>query len=127
MSPMKYLTFAARIFIGALFLYASYHKILDPAEFAVSVRNYMIIPPSWSNLVALTLAWVELGAGLFLIAGIQTRASALLTTGMLGVFLAAIVHAYWIGLDIDCGCFTSGAGSTGRVGLYHIVRDSSFP
>jgi putative oxidoreductase len=122
---MKYLTLAARLFIGALFIYASYHKILDPADFAVSIRNYLIIPLAWSHAVALTLPWVEIGAGIFLILGLQTRPSALLTTGMLAVFLAAIIRAYLIGLDIDCGCFGSAAGSGGQIGMYHIARDSA--
>jgi putative oxidoreductase len=122
---MKYLVLAARLIIGVLFVYASVHKVLDPASFALSIRNYMIVPPGWSNLIALTLPWIELAAGLFLIVGIQTRASALLTTGMLGVFLAALIYAYSIGLDIDCGCFTSAASSGGRIGLYHLARDSS--
>jgi uncharacterized membrane protein YphA (DoxX/SURF4 family) len=122
---LKYLTLAARLLIGSLFVYASVHKILDPAAFAIAVRNYLIIPPAWSNLVALTLPWVELAAGLFLIVGIQTKPSALLTTGMLAVFLAAIIHAYAIGLDIDCGCFSSGSSSPGKIGIYHLVRDSA--
>jgi uncharacterized membrane protein YphA (DoxX/SURF4 family) len=122
---MKYLTLSARLLIGALFVYASIHKIADPADFAMSIRNYMIVPSSWSNIVALTLPWIELGAGCFLILGVQTRPSALLTTGLLGIFLGAVVYAYSIGLDIDCGCFSSAASSTGRVGIYHLVRDSS--
>ncbi len=122
---LKYLTLAARLLIGALFIYASVHKILNPAEFAVSVRNYMIIPPAWSNLVALTLPWVEIAVGVFLVLGIQTKPSALLTTGMLGVFFAAIVYAYSIGLDIDCGCFSSASGSSGKIGIYHFIRDGA--
>jgi putative oxidoreductase len=121
---VKYLTLLGRLFIGGLFIYASYHKILDPADFAQSIRNYVIIPPAWSHVVALTLPWVELGAGLFLVLGIQTKPSALLTTGMLAVFLAAIIRAYVIGLDIDCGCFGSATTSGGRIGLYHMARDS---
>lgn len=121
---MKYLVLAARWLIGGLFIYASIHKLLDPAQFAVSVRNYMIIAPAWSNLVALTLPWIEVVAGLFLIVGIQTRPSALITTGMLAFFLGAMIYAYSIGLDIDCGCFSSGASSGGRIGLYHLGRDT---
>jgi uncharacterized membrane protein YphA (DoxX/SURF4 family) len=122
---MKYLTLAARLLIGSLFVYASIHKIIDPADFAMSIRNYMIVPPLWSNILALTLPWIELGAGCFLILGVQTRPSALLTTGLLGIFLGAVIYAYSIGLDIDCGCFSSAASSTGRVSIYHLVRDSS--
>ncbi|MCX5873190.1 MAG: DoxX family membrane protein [Deltaproteobacteria bacterium] len=122
-SQMKYILLFARLLIGALFVYASVHKIWAPLDFAVSIRNYNILPPSWSNMVALTLPWIELGAGVFLILGIQTKPSALITTWMLGVFLVALIYVYYIGLDIDCGCFSSAASSTGRVGINHFVRD----
>jgi putative oxidoreductase len=122
---LKYIVFAARLLIGGLFIYASIYKILDPAAFAASVRNYMIVPAQWSNLIALMLPWIEIGAGIFLIVGIQTRPSALITTGMLAVFLGAILYAYSIGLDIDCGCFSSAAGSAGRIGPLTIARDVS--
>lgn len=112
-----------RLFIGSVFVAASVHKIIDPADFAISVRNYMILPPGWSNFVALTLPWVELFSGTLLIVGIQTKPAALLTTAMLGIFLAAVIYAYSIGLDIECGCFTSSSSAEGRVGVYHIARD----
>lgn len=112
-----------RLFIGAVFVAASVHKIIDPGDFAISVRNYMILPPALSNFAALTLPWVELFSGILLIVGIQTKPAALLTTAMLGIFLAAVIYAYSIGLDIECGCFTSSSSAEGRVGVYHIVRD----
>lgn len=121
---MRYVTLAARLIIGGLFVYASFYKLFHPLDFAVSIRNYGILPPAWSNIVALSLPWVEITAGVFLIIGIHTQPAALLTTGMLGIFLAAIIYAFSIGLDIDCGCFSSAASSPGRVGPYHIVRDS---
>ncbi|MFC1834716.1 MauE/DoxX family redox-associated membrane protein [Thermodesulfobacteriota bacterium] len=120
-----YAALAFRLIIGGLFVYASIHKIMDPGSFAESVRNYMILPPSWSNLVALTLPWIELGVGAFLILGIQTRPSALITTFLLGVFLCTVVYAFSIGLDVDCGCFSSGQSSEGRIGFYHLVRDTA--
>ena len=122
---VKYLALAARLLIGGLFIYASAYKIWAPAEFAASIRNYMILPVSWSNLAAVTLPWIELGAGALLILGIGARPAALLTTGMLAVFLAAMIYAYSIGLDIDCGCFSSTASSQGRISLFNIFRDST--
>jgi putative oxidoreductase len=122
---MKYLSLATRLLIGAIFIYASVYKIWAPAEFAASIRNYMILPVSWSNIAAVTLPWIELGAGALLILGIFTRPAALLITGMLVVFLGAMIYAYSIGLDIDCGCFSSAASSQGRITLFNIVRDST--
>lgn len=122
---MKYVVLLARLIIGGLFVYASIHKIADPAAFAVSIRNYLILPPAWSNVCALTLPWIELVAGSLLIVGILTKPSALLTTGMLGVFLGAIIYAYSIGLNIDCGCFSASGSTEGKIEFYHIFRDFS--
>lgn len=121
---VKYLTLAARLLIGGLFVYASVYKILDPLEFSAAIRNYLLLPPAWSNLVALTLPWVEITAGALLIPGLQTKPASLLTTLMLLCFFVAVFYAYWTGLDIDCGCFGSPAASGGRVGVYHLLRDA---
>ncbi|MGD9818522.1 MAG: MauE/DoxX family redox-associated membrane protein, partial [Desulfomonilaceae bacterium] len=120
----KYISLFARLIIGFIFIYASAYKVLNPGDFAVSIRNYMILPVEWTNFVAVTLPWVELGAGILLILGILTRPSALLTTGMLLVFLMALIHAYWIGLDINCGCFSSAAESTEKISLFYLLRDT---
>lgn len=120
-----YFTVVARLIVGGLFIFASVHKILDPAVFSVAIRNYLILPAAWSNIAAVVLPWIELGTGIFLILGVETRAASLLTTGMLAVFLGALIYAYAIGLDIDCGCFSSASSSKGRVGLYHLVRDTA--
>jgi len=121
----KYFVLAGRLVIGGLFLYASINKIFDPAGFASSIRNYMILPPEWSNVAALILPWIEVIAGAFLIVGVQIKPSALLTTGMLALFFVAIVYAFSVGLDIDCGCFSTKPDSPGRVGIYHIIRDGT--
>ncbi len=120
---MKWITLLARLLIGSLFVYASIYKIFDPSSFAASIRNYGLIPPIYSNLIALTLPWLELGSGVFLILGIQTRAASLLTSSMMLIFLGAIIYAYALGLDIDCGCFSSSAESSGRIAPFHIFRD----
>jgi len=122
---MKYLVLAARLFIGGLFIYASVYKIFDPAEFAQSIRNYLILPTAWTNIVGITLPWIEFVAGLLLILGIETAAAALIITGMLAVFLPALFYAYFTGLDIACGCFSAAANSAGKITILTLLRDSS--
>ena len=87
---MKYLVLGARLLIGCVFLYASIHKIIEPAQFAQDIRNYQILWPALSNIAALTLPWIEFVAGSFLILGIFTRPAAFIATGLLVVFLAAL-------------------------------------
>jgi uncharacterized membrane protein YphA (DoxX/SURF4 family) len=122
---LKYVVLVARVVLGGLFIYASIYKVLDPASFAQSVRNYMILPPELSNLTAMTLPWIELVAGTLLVLGIWTRPAALVITCLLIMFIPALFYVWSIGLDINCGCFSSASTSEGRISLLTIVRDSS--
>ncbi len=122
---MKYLVLIARLALGCLFIYASIHKVLDPADFSQAIRNYLILPEAMSNLAALILPWMELVAGSFLILGIQTRPSALITTGLLAVFIPVLFYVYYTGLDITCGCFSHTQSSGGKIGVPTLIRDSS--
>ncbi len=121
---MKYLVLLARLLIGGLFIYASFHKVIDPGDFAQSVRNYLILPPQWTNIVAITLPWIELLVGVFLIIGFQTKPSALIVSGLMCVFIVALSNAYYTGLDINCGCFSSSGSAEGKITILTVLRDS---
>ncbi|MDH7499238.1 MAG: MauE/DoxX family redox-associated membrane protein [candidate division NC10 bacterium] len=117
-----YLAFLLRISLGALFVWASWDKIVDPGRFAEDVANYGILPPLWVNLCALTLPWLEMIAGLFLILGCFTRSSALILSVLLIVFLIAIAISLARGVEIDCGCFGAGEELTAMT----LIRDLLF-
>ncbi len=122
---MKYLVLIARLFLGGLFIYASLYKIIDPESFAQSIRNYQLLPPETTNVVALTLPWIEFIAGALLILGVETKPAALVIVGMLAAFSVGLIRAWWIGLNIDCGCFSATESGTGDITPLTIVRDSS--
>lgn len=94
-----------RILLGTLFLFAAVEKISDIQKFSVSIQNYRIIPAYLANIPAITLPWIELITGLFILFGIKTRESAFIISCMLIVFTSAIIIAVIRGLDIECGCF----------------------
>ena len=122
-SGHRWVALAARVYLGAVFLLACSHKILHPDAFAVDVATYQILPLSLVNLFAITLPWVELGAGLMLVLGFRTRAGALLVTGMMAVFLAALVIALAKGLDMSCGCFASQGAEADPISYRTVLRD----
>jgi uncharacterized membrane protein YphA (DoxX/SURF4 family) len=97
----------ARLYLGFVFVYASFHKIAHPATFALDVATYQLLPLELVNLAALILPWVELLAGVMIIVGFRTRAAALLIAGMMVVFMVALGWALHLGLDMSCGCFAS--------------------
>lgn len=118
-----WLALGCRVILGAVFVYASWDKILNPAEFAKSVFNYQILPVVASNLVAMSLPWLELFAGLALIVGVLKVESSLLVNGLLVIFIVAISIALVRGVDIDCGCFGAGGGDGRRIGLLTLFQD----
>jgi putative oxidoreductase len=115
-------TLFLRLVLGGLFVAAGRLKVTDPGKFAISVDNYRLVPHDLVNLVAITLPSIEVLAGLFLIFGFWTRASAVLITGMTAVFVVAIVTALARGLDIECGCFATVGGR--KAGLITLAQDA---
>ncbi len=111
----------SQIAIGLLFIVAGLAKIGDAAAFAKQVHNFRIAPVVLENLVAATLPWVELVAGVALLIGLRARAGAVISTSLLAVFTLAIIVAVARGLDIDCGCFGTSDGQ--GVGLTKIVQN----
>lgn len=127
------LNLALRLFLGGMFVYAAWDKVLEPAGFAMSVRGYKIIPFALSNLFALSVSWTELVAGLMLILGIFTRKAAGAIAILLVMFIVAISLVIVRGMTVDCGCFGSEGGSSATwllivrnvallVGSYLIIR-----
>ena len=108
---------AAQIVAGLIFLAAALPKIADLAEFAGSVHNFHLepfIPMAATNVLAMTIPWVELVAGLALVVGVRPRAGAFVYTALLAVFTIGVIAAMARGLSFDCGCFgKAGAGPVG--------------
>jgi len=80
---------ALRLLLGAFFVYASLDKIASPAAFAKAVYLWQVSGPVPSNLVAVTLPWIELVAGLLLVLGVWRREAALVVALLLAVFVVA--------------------------------------
>ena len=94
-----------RLVLGAFFVYASLDKIWSPAAFAKIVYQWQVAGPVPSNLVAVTLPWIELLAGLLLVAGVWKRESSLVIALLLVVFLVAAASVIARGIDVEnCGC-----------------------
>ena len=136
---MKWINLTLRLILGGIFLASAVIKIWnvqvsqahgiqfshvpDLATFAQDVTNYHVPPRSLTNLVAITLPWIELLAGGLLVCGIWKRASAIVITVMMIVFLAAIGWALAHGYDIRCGCF--GTVDARKVGVTALLEDGT--
>jgi len=118
----KYLLILFRIIVGFVFIYAGILKISDPAGFSDAINNYDLLPLSFVNFFAITLPWIEVVAGIFLLFGISVKENSFIISVMLVVFIFAIVISLGRGLNIECGCFGTSSGS--KVGIIKLLENS---
>lgn len=112
-----------RWLIGITFIYASYHKIVEPAHFAKIIYGYYLFPEFIINLIAIILPYLELLSGIALILGIYPRSALLILESMLFAFIVALSINLIRGHNFDCGCFSFGEPGYGYSVLGLFMRD----
>jgi len=112
-----------RWLIGITFIYASYHKIVEPAHFAKIIYGYYLFPEFIINLTAIILPYLELLSGIALILGIYPRSALLILESLLFAFIVALSINLIRGHNFDCGCFSFGEPGYGYSVLGLLVRD----
>lgn len=129
MSPLlpwrghAWLALPLRLYLGGVFIVACLHKIANPGVFALDVATYDLLPLVFVNPLAIVLPWVELVAGVLLVLGLRTRAAAALISGMMVMFLIAVIYALARGLETSCGCFASQSLAQDPIGATTVLRD----
>jgi hypothetical protein len=81
--PMKYAATITRLLLGALFVAASWDKLLHPAEFASIIRDYRLLPEPIVPALAVLLPWIELVVGGLLLVGYLPFGALFLANSML--------------------------------------------
>lgn len=119
----KYLQIALRVILGIIFIYASAGKLFRAEDFAKAILRYEFLPIYFVNIMAIVMPWVEFITGILLILGIYKKASSMLASISLVVFLIALTSAFARGLDISCGCFSLEETSTKDDIVYRIIQD----
>jgi hypothetical protein len=87
-----------------VFIYAGSTKLLEPKSFAALIAAYGIVPESFLMPVAIVLPSLEMIAGIGLLFDI--RGSLVIITALLVLFMVVLSYGIWLGLDVDCGCFS---------------------
>lgn len=122
-----------RLVIAAIFIFAGLAKLIRwdmhprpsigiaTSLFALQIDSYQMLP-SWAVLqVAHWLPWAEMAVGLLLLIGWRLRIWSTLVTLIIGGFFVAVVRAYTLHLDINCGCFAKPEPLTAMT----VLRDGS--
>jgi uncharacterized membrane protein YphA (DoxX/SURF4 family) len=106
-SVLERLQFAVmlRLLVGGTFVFSGATKLLSHSQFVDTVDSYHILPHSLATAYGVTLPWVELVIGVYLLFAILIRSSAVAVVLMGISFMVANVSAIVRG-DEHCGsCF----------------------
>lgn len=117
----KYLLFLLRTLLAFVFIYASVIKITNPSDFSQAIANYKLLPNNLVNILAIILPWIEVSAALLLLFGVSVKENSAIISGMLVVFIIAIVISLARGLNINCGCFGTVEGN--EIGLTKLLQN----
>ena len=117
------LVFIIKLVLGITFIYASFHKIEDPAGFAKILYGYSIFPAISINIMAITIPFIELVAGFSIIMGLFPRSALLIINVMLFSFILVIGFNLLRGHQFDCGCFSSSSQPSTMSNIYLLIRD----
>lgn len=103
-----YLTLAARVGLGGIFIFAGVSKLPYLDNFAWSVNEYGILPYSLAKAYAYVIPGLEVALGILLVAGLFLRFCALIGILVTLSFIIANSVALAQGETIPyCGCFGS--------------------
>ena len=103
LTPWIYHSF--RLFIGGLFLYTGATKLADTAGFTESIAAYGILPAVLLPCAAIGLPVIEVVTGFGTL--LNKRWAILGILAMMLMFTGVLGYGVAVGLEIDCGCFSS--------------------
>ncbi|WP_243360025.1 MauE/DoxX family redox-associated membrane protein [Fundidesulfovibrio terrae] len=96
-------THLVRVSLALAFLAAGAVKLARPGAFAVIVGAFGVLPEAAVGPLSVALPCLELVAGVLLL--LNRGGGLALTGGLLVLFVAVLLYALKMGLDVDCGCY----------------------
>lgn len=100
-----YLALLLRLTVGGIFVFSSITKLPMHSQFVAIVKSYHLLPDPMATAYALTLPWVELIVGAYLLLGILVKPSAFVTILMGISFMVANVSETVRGEQYCGSCF----------------------
>lgn len=119
----------ARLGLAGIWLVAGGSKVSDLGASVRAVNAYELLPNGAAQIVGSALPFIEIMIGLLLLAGLFTRAAAIVSAGLFVMFIFGIASAWARGLQIDCGCFGGGgalAAGESPTYFWETLRDIGF-
>ncbi|MFP5221161.1 MAG: MauE/DoxX family redox-associated membrane protein [Acidobacteriota bacterium] len=103
MKRTRIITILARTALALAFLVAGVIKLSRPEVFSVTIKAFGIVPGAVLGPLSIGLPMLEIAGALLLL--FNRRPGLELVTALLLLFVAILLYALRMGLDIDCGCY----------------------
>jgi uncharacterized membrane protein YphA (DoxX/SURF4 family) len=121
---VNWFVLAARVVLGVIFVVAGVSKVGHPDVFAAQIAGFRLLPAALIAPLAVSLPFLEILLGAYLILGLFTRTAAWVAVVLLAVFDLAIASAVIRGMSVSCGCF--GPADTSVTSWPEVIRDFIF-
>jgi uncharacterized membrane protein YphA (DoxX/SURF4 family) len=118
---MAAVTLFVRVLVGGLFLAAGVSKVGHFNDLAAAIAGFRILPEPFVGPLAVLLPFFEIGLGLYLMAGLFTRATAIIAAVQMTIYTGAIASAVIRHIPATCGCF--GPQDTATADWPHAAAD----
>ncbi|MFA7344688.1 MAG: MauE/DoxX family redox-associated membrane protein [Terrimicrobiaceae bacterium] len=112
-----------RFVLGGTFLFAGAVKAGASEEFALALVPFSILPESWTGVFAVSLAWIEIVAGLLILLPRVHRVGSAIILCLALAFIGVLTWALSTGLIVSCGCFGGDEPPSASAMILAILRD----
>jgi Methylamine utilisation protein MauE len=102
---LAHLVYVLQLALGVTFLLAAVPKLRRPRTFAVTVRDYGIVPGRGAVVLAPVLVLLESFLAVALLTGWAAGIAVVLAAGTVVAFAAAVAVNLRQGRIVSCGCF----------------------
>lgn len=106
LKPLSIVNRVSGLLLATVFLYGGIPKLFDISSFGKIIEAYGILPEILIYPTALILPITEVITGIGLL--FEKRWSYISSAALLLLFIAILTYGIFMGLDIDCGCFSVG-------------------
>lgn len=120
---INWISFALRVGLGALFLYAGLVKASNSQQFALGLIPFTFLPAHSTGMIAILIAWSEVVAGVLILLPRINVIGSLMIGSLSGLFVVVLSWALWNGIVIPCSCFGDGSTPSQEAMLLAILRD----
>jgi protein-disulfide isomerase/uncharacterized membrane protein YphA (DoxX/SURF4 family) len=113
-----------RLGLAAIWFFAGWQKIREPAGFVRAVRAYDATPEWLTQAIGYGLPVLEISLAVLLVLGLATRVTAAVSGLLMLLFIVGISQAGLRHIKLECGCFGGGGETAKTTYLLDIARDS---